>query len=93
MSEHKIPKLVEIADGLCVQPKSVAAIKRGTLADEDESCTVLLRGQSALEGLVVEKSYEDVMDEINDAIARFNEDREDEVDDEDDEEVSAKGGK
>lgn len=68
ISRDKVIKLLEIADGLCVQPRKVVAIKRSEL--EDEKCTVFLAGQSAVDGgFLVDREYEDVRDEVNSALA------------------------
>lgn len=62
------PKLLQLTADLAVQPRKVAAIKRSSL-DED-SCVVFMSGQSATDGgFVVERAFEDVVDEVDAALA------------------------
>lgn len=53
--------MIEIADGFAVRPKSVAVLKRGDAGQ----CVLFTEGQSALEGFVVDREFEDVLEEIN----------------------------
>lgn len=64
-------ELIEIADGLYVQPRKVVAIKRSEL--DEEHCTVFLGGQSALDGFAVERDAEELAEEINAALSREDE--------------------
>jgi hypothetical protein len=58
------PKMLQLTADLAVQPRKVAAVKRSSL--NEEHCTVFLSGQSATDGgFVVERAFEDVVDEIN----------------------------
>jgi hypothetical protein len=59
--------LIEIDDGLFIQPWKVVAVKRSAL-DEEEACTVFLSGQSAQDGFIVERDADEVVGEINDAL-------------------------
>lgn len=52
--------MIEIADGFAVRPKSVAVLKRG----EEGQCVVFTEGQSATEGFVVDRDFEDVLAEL-----------------------------
>lgn len=53
-------KLLDISPDLTVAVHSISAIKRGA---SDEQSVVFLKGQSSLEGFVVEREYEQLTDE------------------------------
>ena len=57
-------KLIEISDGFAVLPRHVAVVKRG----EEGQSVLFTVGQSALEGFVVDRPFEDVFDEVNEAL-------------------------
>jgi hypothetical protein len=57
-------KMIEIADGLAVMPSAVAVLKRA-----DKGCALYTAGQSAAyDGFFVDRDFEDLLDEINDAL-------------------------
>jgi hypothetical protein len=56
--------LIELAEGIWIDPFSVAVIKS---ADEG-SCVLWTRGQSALDGFVIPYPGEEVAQAINDAL-------------------------
>ena len=61
------PRMLQLTADLAVQPRKVAAVKRSSL--NEEHCTVFLSGQSATDGgFVVERAFEDVLDEIDCAL-------------------------
>jgi hypothetical protein len=53
--------MIEIGDGLFVQPEEVAAIKSAG----DGKSVLYLKGQSALEGFVVEGEAVDIADKVD----------------------------
>lgn len=57
-------KFVEIADGFSLIPCAGMVVKRG---NEGQS-VVFTPGQSALEGFVVDREYEELIDEIDEAL-------------------------
>ena len=58
------PRMLQLTADLAVQPRKVAAVKRSSL--NEEHCTVFLSGQSATDGgFVVERTFEDVLDEVD----------------------------
>ena len=59
-------EFLQLDDDLFVIPHCVAAVKRSGL--EDETCTVFIKGQSALDGFLVKMKAEDVVDELEDAM-------------------------
>lgn len=56
-------ELIEIVYGLFIQPEKVTAVKRSEL--DDEACTVFVSGQSSQDGFLVQRSAEEVAEEIN----------------------------
>lgn len=61
-------KMIEVADGFAIMPTAVAVLKRG----EEGQSVLFTRGQSALEGFVVDSDYGDMLDEINEALEEEN---------------------
>lgn len=57
-------KLIEIADGFSLVPCGGMIVKRG---NEGQS-VVFTPGQSALEGFVVDREYEELCEEIDEAL-------------------------
>lgn len=57
-------KLIEIADGFSLIPCAGMVVKRG---NEGQS-VVFTPGQSALEGFVVDREYDEVCEEIDEAL-------------------------
>lgn len=60
--------LHEITDDLAICPMHVTAIKRGL---KKNTCTVFLAGQGEQEGFVVERAWEEVVDEVNAALSEI----------------------
>lgn len=58
-------EFIQIDEDLFVIPSEVAAVKRSGISED--SCVVFLKGQSALEGFVVNSSVEDVVSDLEDA--------------------------
>lgn len=61
-------KLIEVADGFSLVPCAGMVVKRG---NEGQS-VVFTPGQSALEGFVVDREYEEVIEEIDEALEDEN---------------------
>jgi hypothetical protein len=60
--------MIEIQDGLYIQPHKVIAVKSSSL--QKHHCTIFLSGHSAVDGgFVVDRDAEDVVDEIDKALA------------------------
>jgi hypothetical protein len=57
-------EFLQLDDNLFVLPSEVAAVKRSGI--NEDSCVVFLKGQSALEGFVVNSSAEDVVSDLED---------------------------
>lgn len=56
--------MIEIVEGLFIQPHKVIAVKASPL--EEDHCTIFMSGHSAVDGgFVVDRSAEDVVDEID----------------------------
>ena len=64
-------EFLQLDDDLFVIPHCVAAVKRSGL--EDETCTVFIKGQSALDGFLVKMKAEDVVREIEESLAAEDE--------------------
>ena len=60
-------KLLQVSADLAIQPRKVAAVKRSGI--NDDHCVIFLSGHSPTEGFVVERPLEEVMDEVNAALA------------------------
>ena len=60
-------EFLQLDDDLFVIPHCVAAVKRSGL--EDETCTVFIKGQSALDGFLVKMKAEDVVKELEESLA------------------------
>lgn len=60
-------EFLQISDDLFVMPGAVAAVKRSSL--EDEHCTIFLKGQSSQDGFVVDMTAEEVVKELEEALA------------------------
>lgn len=73
-------KFIDIAPGLSILPTHVAAVKDAG----DGRATIFLQGTGALDGFVVERDWRDVVEELDVALERQEENRED-ANDEDDE--------
>ena len=59
--------MIEIADGLFIEPGHVAVVKRL----EEGKCALFVVGQSALDGgFLLDREAEDVCDEIDAALAQ-----------------------
>lgn len=58
-------KFLQLSDDLFVMPSAVAAVKRGM---DDEHCVIFLKGQSALEGFVIEMKAEDCVEELESSL-------------------------
>lgn len=58
--------MIEIDDGLWIDPKSVTAVKTSPL--EPDRCTVFLSGQSSQDGFVVQRDADELAEEINSAL-------------------------
>jgi hypothetical protein len=57
--------LLELTPELTVKVNAISAVKRGAT---DSQAVIFLKGQSALEGFVVEREYEDVCEEWRNAL-------------------------
>ena len=64
-------EFLQLDEDLFVIPHCVAAVKRSGL--EAESCTIFIKGQSALDGFLVKMSAEDVVREIEESLAAEDE--------------------
>ena len=60
-------EFLQLDDDLFVIPHCVAAVKRSGL--EEDSCTIFIKGQSALDGFLVKMSAEDVVKELEESLA------------------------
>jgi hypothetical protein len=60
-------EFLQLDENLFVMPGAVAAVKRSSL--EDEACTIFLKGQSSQDGFVVQAKAEDVVDDLEEALA------------------------
>jgi hypothetical protein len=56
-------RMIEIGDGLAFIPAPGCVLKRA-----DDKCVLYTPGQSALEGFVVDRDYDELLDEINEAL-------------------------
>lgn len=60
-------ELIQIDDGLYIQPCKVIAVK--ALSEDAETCTVFMAGQSAVDGgFLVKRPLAEVISEIDDAL-------------------------
>ena len=60
-------ELIQIDDGLYIQPCKVVAVK--ALAEDAETCTVFMAGQSAVDGgFLVKRTLAEVVSEIDSAL-------------------------
>lgn len=59
-------EFVQIDENLFVQAHAVVAVKRSSL--EEDKCVVYMKGQSALEGFVVNATAESVIEDLEDDI-------------------------
>lgn len=55
-------EFLQLDEDLFVIPSEVAAVKRSGI--KEDSCVVFLKGQSALEGFVVNSSVEDIVADL-----------------------------
>ena len=60
-------EFLQLDDDLFVIPHCVAAVKRSGL--EEDSCTIFIKGQSALDGFLVKMSAEDVVKDLEESLA------------------------
>ena len=73
-------RLIDISSDLAVAANHVAAVKR----IDEGSCVVYLVGQSALEGFVVERPWDEIIADVNDELERAVEEAEGEPEEDDD---------
>lgn len=60
-------ELIEISDGLFIQPGKVIAVKAH--GEDAESCTVFMSGQSAVDGgFLIDRDFDEVVEDIQDAL-------------------------
>lgn len=60
-------ELIQIDDGLYIQPCKVIAVK--ALTEDAETCTVFMAGQSAVDGgFLVKRPLSEVIDELNEEL-------------------------
>jgi hypothetical protein len=60
-------EFIQFGEDLFIMPGHVAAVKRSSL--QDEHCTIIMKGMSAQDGFVVDQKAEDVVEEIEEALA------------------------
>lgn len=65
-SFSRCPFLYELTDGFAVLPSAVTAIRRSLL--DDSTCTLYVAGQSALAGFTVDRPFDEVLEDLNDAL-------------------------
>ncbi len=64
-------QLLALTDDLAILPHHISAVRRV----DDDQCAVYLVGQSAIDGsFLVDRDFDDVVEEINDGLAREAED-------------------
>jgi hypothetical protein len=66
--------MIELVDGFWINPAKVTVIK----ANGKDSCTLWVRGQSAMDGFVLDYSAEDVVELLHDALYGEEDDTDDE---------------
>jgi hypothetical protein len=75
-------KLVDVSPDLAVQPDLIVAIRRAG----PEKSLIYTTGQSAEQGFLVEREFDELVDEVNDLLEDVEEDEADEADEENEEE-------
>lgn len=64
-------ELIEIEEGLFIQPRKVMAVK----TIEEDKCAVFMSGQSAVDGsFLVHRDAVDVADDVNSALSEDEDD-------------------
>ena len=59
---------VELQEGFSVRPEEIVVVKQSEL--ELDRCTVFLKGQSALDGFVIDRDREEVLEILEAAAAK-----------------------
>jgi hypothetical protein len=73
--------MIELDDGFAVCPRAIAVLKRG----DDGQTLLFTQGQSALEGFVVDREYDEVLEEVKQALEEDGSDEEEAEEEEEDE--------